>query len=295
LRREGISLLHCYLPRASFFGAIAGKIARVPAVLVSKRSLERQESLKQIFLCRLANAWADMVLANSPAVLHHAMEVGRCRPDKLHLLVNGIDVERYRDGSVNRFHGQAPVIGTVLRLELIKGPQVFIEAAKRIIDEMPETRFTIIGDGSMRANLERLSRSLGVENRLQFLGERDDIDAILPTFSMFILPSLVEGMSMALLEAMAAARPIVATAVGGNPDLIRDGENGLLVRSGDPDEWLMPQLSFSKPEWAKQLGLTAQTAVQNHHSADSMVRGSKRSTRSFCKKALNSSTQSSLN
>ena len=101
LRKEETSVLHCYLPRASFFGAIAGRIARVPAVLVSKRSLERQESLKQVFLCRVAHAWADMVLANSRAGLSHAVEVGRCRPDKLSLLVNGIDIERYKNTSIN--------------------------------------------------------------------------------------------------------------------------------------------------------------------------------------------------
>jgi glycosyltransferase involved in cell wall biosynthesis len=273
LRKERIALLHCYLPRASFFGAIAGKIARVPAVLVSKRSLEPQESLKQVFLCRVANAWSDLVLANSQAVLHHAVEIGRCRPEKLRLLVNGIDIERYRNGFGNGLNCRASVVGTVLRLEHIKGPAVFIEAAKRIVDELPETRFMIIGDGSMRASLERLSGSLGIADRVQFLGERNDVDAVLPSFSIFILPSLVEGMSMALLEAMAAARPIVASAVGGNLDLIRDEENGLLVRPGAPEEMAHATIKLLKnPKWAKQLGLTAQKSVRNHHSADGMVR-----------------------
>jgi L-malate glycosyltransferase len=297
LRKERISILHCYLPRASFFGAIAGRIAGIPAVLVSKRSLERQDSLKQVFLCRVANAWADLVLANSHAVLRHAVEVGRCRADKLRLLANGIDIERYRNASVNGLHCQVPVVGTVLRLEHIKGPAVFIEAAKRIVDEMPETRFMIIGDGSMRANLERLTESLKVADRVQFLGERDDVDVTLRSFSIFILPSLVEGMSMALLEAMAAARPIVATAVGGNLDLIQDGENGLLVRPAAPEEMAHAAIKLLKnPQWAKQLGLTAQTSVRNHHSADSMVRRLEEIYRELLqRKALTSWIQSPLN
>jgi glycosyltransferase involved in cell wall biosynthesis len=297
LRKERISLLHCYLPRASFFGAIAGKIARVPAVLVSKRSLEPQESLKQVFLCRVANAWADLVLANSQAVLRHAVEVGRCRPDKLRLLVNGIDIERYRNGSVNGLNYQAPVVGTVLRLEHIKGPAVFIEAAKRIVDEMPEARFLIIGDGSMRANLERLSGSLGIADRVQFLGERNDVDAILPSFSIFILPSLAEGMSMALLEAMAAARPIVATAVGGNLDLIRNGDNGLLVPPGDPEEMALTTIKLLKnPQWAERLGQTARTTVLSHHSANSMVRRLEEIYKELLqRKALNRSTRPLVN
>jgi glycosyltransferase involved in cell wall biosynthesis len=293
LRRERVSLLHCYLPRASFFGAIAGRIAGVPAVLVSKRSLDRQDSLKQVFLCRVADAWADLVLANSQAVLRHAVEVGRCRPDKLRLLVNGIDIERYRNASVNGLNCQVPLVGTVLRLEHIKGPAVFIEAAKRIVDEMPETRFMIIGDGSMRANLERLGGSLGVADRVQFLGERDDVDVILPSFSIFILPSLVEGMSMALLEAMAAARPIVATAVGGNLDLIRDGDNGLLVPPGDPEQMALTAVKLLKnPQWAKRLGQTARTMVLTHHSANGMVRRLEEIYKELLqRRALNTSTR----
>jgi glycosyltransferase involved in cell wall biosynthesis len=268
LRKEGISLLHCYLPRASFFGAIAGRIARVPVVVISKRSLEPSTKI-----IRWADRWADAVLANSQQVWRHAVEVEKCRPDKLRLLVNGIDIERYRSTSFNGFSRQGPVVGTVLRLEPIKGPEVFIEAAKRIVDEMPETRFMIIGDGSMRASLERLSRSLRVADRVEYLGERDDVEVILPTLSIFILPSLVEGMSMALLEAMAAARPIVATAVGGNLDLIRDGQNGLLIPPGDPEAMARAALQLIRnPEWAERLGQAARAVVVNDHSADRMVR-----------------------
>lgn len=268
LRQEEVSLLHCYLPRANLLGAVAGKIAGVPTVLISKRSLEPSTNI-----IRLADVWADAVLANSRQVWRHAVEVEKCRPDKLRLLVNGIDIERYRNASGNGLHHQGPVVGTVLRLEPIKGPKVFIESAKRILDEMPEARFVIVGDGSTRAELERLGRSLGLGDRIRYLGERDDVEAILPSFSLFILPSLVEGMSMALLEAMAAARPIVATAVGGNLDLIRDGENGLLVPPGNPEAMARAAVQLLKnPASAKRLGQAAQTVVVNHHSADSMVR-----------------------
>jgi glycosyltransferase involved in cell wall biosynthesis len=273
LRKAKIAILHCYLPRASFFGAIAGRIARVPAVIISKRNLDPQDSLKKVFLCRVANKWADMVLANSQAVLQHAVDVGGCRPDKLRIVANGIDTERYTNGFHNRLNCQAPIVGTVLRLEHYKGPEVFVKAAKRIVEEIPQTRFTIVGEGPMRAELERLSGSLGIVDRVQFLGERHDVDIILPSFSIFILPSLREGMSMALLEAMAAARPIVATAVGGNVNLIRDGVSGVLVPPGDPEVIAQAAIKILKnPEWAKQLGLAAQIAVLDHHSADSMVR-----------------------
>jgi glycosyltransferase involved in cell wall biosynthesis len=272
LRKTDVTILHCYLPRANFFGAIAGRIARVPVVLVSKRSLEPQNTLKQGFFCRMADFGADVVLANSKEVWRHAAEVGGCRPEKLHLVPNGIDVEVYRQSLSNGFHGERPVVGTVLRLEPVKGPEDFVETAGLIAAAMPETRFVIIGDGSMRAALESRSRALGLGERLQFLGERDDVAEILRGFSVFLLPSLIEGMSMALLEAMAAARPIVATRVGGNLDLVRDQETGLLVSPGKPDEMAAAVLRLLKDNgWARSLGLAAQDMVANHYSADGMV------------------------
>jgi glycosyltransferase involved in cell wall biosynthesis len=273
LRKEGFSLLHCYLPRANFFGTVAGRLARVPIILVSKRSLEPARHLRWILTCRLTDAWADVALANSPAVWRHAVDVEGCRSEKLCLLPNGLDVERYRKPAANAInYRSAPVVGTVLRLEAIKGPESFLEAADRIAAELPAARFLIVGDGSMRSSLERHPVSLRLVDRLQFLGERSDVAEILPAFTVFLLPSLVEGMSMALLEAMAAARPVVATRVGGNVDLIQDGETGLLVPPGNPGEMARATLRLlHNLEWASQLGVAAQSVVMAHYSVERVV------------------------
>ena len=272
LHKGCFALLHCYLPEANFFGAIAGRIAGVPVILISKRSLEPHKGLKRILLCRVADAWANAVLANSREVWRYAVEVECCKEEKLRLLLNGIDMERYQEPSTNEFNPQTPVVGTVLRLEKIKGIEFFVAAANRILAETPEARFVVVGDGRQRPSLERNNGVLKLEDRIRFLGERNDVHDILPTFSIFILPSLVEGMSMALLEAMATARPIVATRVGGNKDLIRDGENGLLVTPGDSGEMARAALKLLRyPEWAKRLGQSARTDILNHHSADRMV------------------------
>jgi glycosyltransferase involved in cell wall biosynthesis len=272
LRREHITLLHCYLPRASFFGIMAGKLAGVPVVLVSKRSLEPHGTLAQRLICRLSDAWAHTVLVNSQEVWRHAVEVEGCPPAKLRLMVNGINLDRYSRLPAGRGEAASPVVGTVLRLEPIKGPETFIAAAGRIASRLPKTRFVIVGDGSLRPSLERRVAELGLADRLQFLGERSDIAELLSTMSVFVLPSLVEGMSMALLEAMAAARPIVATRVGGNVNLIREAETGLLVSVGNPDEMAdaVVRLLTDRP-WARQLGHKARSAVVQDHSADRMV------------------------
>jgi glycosyltransferase involved in cell wall biosynthesis len=273
LREQRISILHCYLPRANFFGAIAARLARVPVLLVSKRSLDPPQGLKQLLRCRLADGWADGVLANSPEALRYAIDVEHCRPAKTHLVVNGIDVNRYCNPAIDGPSCPQPVVGTVMRLEAVKGPDTFVQAAGRVAREMPSVRFVIVGDGSMRRRLESDAVKLGLGNRIQFMGERHDVADILPSFSVFLLPSRIEGMSMALLEAMAAGRPVVATRVGGNVDLVRDGETGLLVSPQDPEEMSHAVLRFLRePAWAQRIGRDAQKLVQQHYSADSMVR-----------------------
>jgi glycosyltransferase involved in cell wall biosynthesis len=160
-----------------------------------------------------------------------------------------------------------------MRLEAVKGPDVFLRAARLIAEEIPEARFVVVGDGSMRGRLEADAAALGLRSRIQFMGERDDVADILPTFSVFCLPSRLEGMSMALLEAMAAGRPIVATRVGGTLDLIRDGETGLLVPTEDPETMARAALRFLRdPWWAEQCGEAGRSMVMQHYSADSMVR-----------------------
>jgi glycosyltransferase involved in cell wall biosynthesis len=221
---------------------------------------------------RVVAACADVVLANSREVAHHVRARQGCPPHKVRLLPNGIDIERYAAAGPLPDPGR-PVVGTVIRLERIKGPDCFLEAAHRIAAEMPDVRFVVVGDGSLRPGLERQRAALGLEERLSFLGEREDITEVLLTLSVFVLPSDVEGMSMALLEAMAAGRPIVATGVGGNVNLIRHEETGLLVSPRQPGEMADAVLRLLKePQWAARLGSAAQASARSRHCADAMVR-----------------------
>lgn len=273
LRQTKVSLLHCYLPRANFFGALAGRLANIPAVLISKRSLEPQDTVGQRFLCRVANLGAHALLANSDEVWRHARATAGCKPDKLRLVPNGIDIERYQKLGTAKDGDGPPVIGTVLRLETVKGPHVFLAAAAHIAAKNPDARFVIVGDGNLRSQIEQQRRSLGLEDRVELLGERDDIAEILAGFSVFVLPSFREGMSMALLEAMAAARPVVATRVGGNKNLIRHEENGLLVAPGNAEEIAGAVLRFlNDRKWAEGRGLAAQNLVAERYNADLMTR-----------------------
>jgi glycosyltransferase involved in cell wall biosynthesis len=120
------------------------------------------------------------------------------------------------------------------RLIFNKGPQYLVEAAPQVLRARPEAEFVFVGDGPLRPQLEKRARQLGVSHRTTFLGTRPDVASILQTCHVLARPSLLEGMPLTVLEAMACGLPVVATPISGTAELVRDGENGLLVPPADP-------------------------------------------------------------
>lgn len=163
-------------------------------------------------------------------------------PGKVVQIYNGVDHERFAPGPVPARLAPAGflpegalVIGTVGRLAGVKDQASLLEAFQRLVSRHPAPlRLVIAGDGPLRPSLEAQARKLGIASQVWITGDRNDVPEILRLFDLFALPSLGEGISNTILEAMASGLPIVATRVGGNPELVTEGENGLLVPSGDP-------------------------------------------------------------
>jgi sugar transferase (PEP-CTERM/EpsH1 system associated) len=167
------------------------------------------------------------------------------RPDRITQIYNGVDVARFGPGRAPL--PDAPwaadpdpiVIGTVGRLERTKNQGLLLEAFARLVarapDRSPRLRLLIAGDGPDRAALEAHARALAIADRVWFTGARADVPDVMRALDVFVLPSLNEGISNTLLEAMASARPVIATAVGGNPELIEDAITGFLVAGQQPD------------------------------------------------------------
>ena len=157
---------------------------------------------------------------------------------KVRVLMNGVDTGRFRPGPVDRaallpeVPPGAVVVGTVGRLDPVKGHTHLIDAVARLDASL---HLVIVGDGPERPRIERAVSAAAIGDRVHLLGERADIPVLLRAFDLFCLPSLAEGISNTLLEAMATGLPVVATAVGGNPELVARDETGLLVPAGDPD------------------------------------------------------------
>lgn len=197
---------------------------------------------KYVRLRRLMRPFVDRFVAVSRDLRDWLGETVGVAPGKLVCIHNGIATEDYQADERTRFSARqragippdAFVVGTVARLDPVKGQNWLIKAFARLDSELGrESRLLIVGDGPERARLEALIGDLGLGSRVQLTGTRDDVPELLAAFDLFALPSRNEGVSIAILEAMANGLPVVATRVGGNPEVVRDGETGQLVAVGD--------------------------------------------------------------
>ena len=191
----------------------------------------------------------------------------------------GVDVRRFAatDVATRQELGlpeQGAVVGTVCRLvEPKKGLSVLLKAMATLTVQHPGCQLLIVGDGPARGSLESLSRELRLSDCTRFAGARRDIPRILPLVDLFVLPSLYEGFGIAILEAMAAAKPVVATAVGGIPEFVVPGETGLLVQPGNPAHLAQAIGSLLRdPERAVRMGARGRERVVAGFQVSTVVR-----------------------
>lgn len=165
-----------------------------------------------------------------------------------------------------------PLVGVVARLEPEKGVDVLLRATPRILDRRPECALVVVGDGPLRATVEDLAARLGLGGQVHFLGFRPDVRALLPLLKVLVVPSLSEGAPLVVLEAMAAAVPVVASAIGGIPDQIRHDEEGLLVPPGNDAALAAAVLSLLEdPALARRYGEAARRKMEQEFQFEEMV------------------------
>jgi glycosyltransferase involved in cell wall biosynthesis len=198
-------------------------------------------------------------------------------PEKVSTIHNGTDFSLCAGASptlrMELGIGERILIGSVGRLEEQKGFEYFIQSAREVLAELPQALFVIIGEGSLRSELEGLTRQLGLENNLLLLGKRDDMPGVYASLDLFVLASIDEGMPMTILEALAVHKPVVATAVGAVEKLIIPEQTGLLVQPRDVPALRDAILRCLKNKaMAHKLATNGQEHVLRSFSADGMAR-----------------------
>jgi glycosyltransferase involved in cell wall biosynthesis len=254
-RRTRPDIVHTHDDRPNIHGAPAARLAGVPVVIHTRHHQGAHLSGRQRLLVRLVSSCDDRFVCIS-----HDSRTWACRqgisPHRLRVLHNGIDLMRFA------YRGPDPTGYAVLvaRLSPEKGIDVLLQAMSRMVPNQADFRVQIAGDGPGRATLEQQARQLGVDGHVRFLGTVRDVPELLAGARLFVLPSRTEGISLTLLEAMARGLPVVATNVGGNPEVVANGETGLLVPPDHPQElaqaigqlWNSPDLGARMGERGRQ-------------------------------------------
>jgi glycosyltransferase involved in cell wall biosynthesis len=242
IRQRGVKIVHSTDFKTNLLGLAAARLAGVRSIVsrVDLGHLRRGFGKWHRALEKLSARHADVVVANAEAVRRVCIEEEGCDPSRVVVVKNGLDLQRF-DAAVKAglqaplpLPDGAPFVAIVGNLWPVKGHRVLVEAVGLLKGDLPGVRFLCAGDGPEKPLLERRLQELGIADRVLFIGHRLDVPAVLSRARAAALCSSAEGLSNALMEAMAARLPIIATRVGGNPELVRDGENGFLVPSGDP-------------------------------------------------------------
>jgi L-malate glycosyltransferase len=268
-REREIAVLHACDFYANVFALTGAALARVPVRIGSRRDLVLPARTPgQHRLQRLTYRQAHRVVANSQAAGAQVVREG-VPASRVTVIPNGIDLSRYlpRQPRAGR-----RVVTTVANLRSEKGHEVLLAAAAIVAQRVPDIEFHLAGGGPMQPALERQARDLGLGGVVRFLGHREDVPQVLQEADVFVLPSRTEAFPNGLLEAMGASLPVVASDVGGIPELVQHEGNGLLVPVGDPRALASAILRIvHEPALAEGLALAARATIESRYSFERMV------------------------
>ncbi|KPJ58341.1 MAG: hypothetical protein AMS15_08590 [Planctomycetes bacterium DG_23] len=274
-------ILHTFLFHANIVGRIAAAGLRYCAVISSVRVAERRFKW-HLALDWLTSPFMDLEVCVSEGVYRFTQMRAKIPRKKLTVIPNGIDLDEFERKDLRlqarelrnslRISPDAPLILTIGRLERQKGISYFLLAAREVLQEFPEARFLIVGEGPDKRRLISQVRDLGIEYAVGFLGFRDDVPQILAPADIFVLASLWEGMPNVVLEAMASGKPVVGTQVEGTEELVVPGETGILVPTADA-KMLAQGISrlIREPDLAGKMAQAARKRVSEDYTIQKMV------------------------
>lgn len=242
IKKRNINIIHAHEFMMNVYGAVAGKFAGVPMMGTVHCKLYFPDKKMRILSYRLAVSLCSRMILVSEDLRRFFIKTLKLRNErKLLTLYNGVDIDKYSSGSRNddkrselNIPRDSVIACTVGSLFKVKGLDILLESIKLVLLRFPNFRLLIAGDGDQMAFLKTKAIELNLGNSVRFLGFRDDIPDILKLSDFYVCSSLSEGLSLSILEAMTAGKPVIATAVGGNPELVSDQNNGLLAPPADP-------------------------------------------------------------
>ncbi len=287
LRKNKYDVVHSHTSKPGFIGRLAAHLAGIPVIIHTSHGYAYDDGYgfpkKLLFkyLEQKASKWSDLLITISKGIKQITIDENICINEKIALIENGVDWQKFQAALKNRDRVRSefgikkdqPLVSVICRLSPPKLPQDFVKAVHRLKQKQVNARYLIVGDGPMKPKVIELIRELGIEKDIIILGFRDDIPEILAAVDIFVLPTLFEGLSMSLLEAMASGKAIIATDILANRELLEDKKDALLVptRNVKALEQAMLKLIEDKDQ-ANEMGKAALEKVTKHYALDDSLR-----------------------
>ena len=280
IRQGGYDIVHLHTAHAHTLGAAAVCLARRCRCIVSRRVIA-PVAVGLLSAFKYHHGVARYI-AISEAVRDTLLR-GGVEPERVVVVHSGIELDRLAGATAAGLREElglpteAPVVGHVGALTRAKGQRTLLEAVPLVLEAEPQARFVIVGDGELGEALQARARELDIAERVVFTGFRSDVPRLLALFDVFCMPSLSEGLCTSALEALALSKPVVASAVGGLPEIVRDGQTGLLVPPGDAKALAEALVRLLRDrQLAATLGQRGKRLVEAEFTADAMVEGTLR-------------------
>lgn len=280
LRREQIDLIHAHLPLSAILARLARRPGGARWIVYTEHGVPNHYRVISRALNAATYRMNDAVIAVSGEVAERIRPYVRRGHPPISTIPNAIDPAMFDRQTVDRdqicrefaFPADARLVVTVGNLRAVKGHRHLLAASRQLLRHDPRMRVLIVGVGPLHRSLEEEARRLGLNGHVVFTGFRPDAASLIAAADVYVLPSLYEGLPVSLLEAMALSRPVVATAVGGVPEVVESGETGILVPPGDADRLAAEILGLLRdPERRRRLGDAARAAVTERFTVRQMV------------------------
>ncbi|HVP36426.1 MAG TPA: glycosyltransferase family 4 protein [Terriglobales bacterium] len=280
IRQNRIDLIHSHTWGTDFYGYWGSKISGIPMISTIHDRYYIFEKWTRRLSYRLFINHIKKIVAVSKDIKGLLIDELKISSQKVRLIYNGINTLKFQTvENLDMIRDELDlgrhdlVIGNVGNLREVKDHRTLITAFSKIVPLFPRSKLLIVGEGKLKPDLKKLCEELGLGERVLFLGHREDVPFILSLLDVFILPSVSEGCSLSLLEAMAAGKAVVATNVGGNPELVLNGKTGILVPPSQPDQLAEKMIHLlSNEDLRKKMGAEGRKRVKQKFSRESMVK-----------------------
>lgn len=279
IRDNKIDVVHTYLFSSNVYGVWAGHEFPDVRIISSRRDTGFELKYRHRLLLRWVNRWVDRFMMNSNAVKANAVRLEGVPESKCITVYNGVEApvgrsRAERDALRQKlgFDKENLLVGMVANLRPVKDHKTFLNAAKLVLEKIPNAKFVLVGEGSEREKLEKMVEGCGLSGHVVFVGGVSNPREYFGVFDVSVLTSKTEGFSNSIIEAMAEGVPVVASNVGGNPEVVEDGVSGFLVNPGDAEKFAERIVKLcAVAELRLKIGEAGRMRVKNSFSFDGMI------------------------